>query len=74
MLAQAKEKQKMQTKDLVMLTPEYVAERLGVDVKTLRNWRGRGVGPKYVKLTTRKIRYLRHEFDRWFTDLINARS
>jgi predicted site-specific integrase-resolvase len=39
------------------LTNEYAAaELLEISVKTLRKWRGEGVGPTYVKLG-RSVRY-----------------
>ena len=34
----------------VYLTPEAMAERLGVTVKTLANQRSAGTGPKFVKV------------------------
>ncbi|HET6203367.1 MAG TPA: helix-turn-helix domain-containing protein [Planctomycetota bacterium] len=33
-----------------LLTVRQVASRLGVRAQTLANWRGRGIGPRYVKL------------------------
>lgn len=34
----------------VLLTPQEVASRWRVDVKTLSNWRVKGRGPHFVKL------------------------
>lgn len=34
----------------VLLTPQEVANRWRVDVKTLSNWRVKGRGPQFVKL------------------------
>ena len=33
-----------------MLTPEEVSAVLGVDVRTLANWRWKGKGPGYIKV------------------------
>lgn len=33
------------------------AKALGVEVKTLANWRWRGVGPVFIKLPTGAVRY-----------------
>lgn len=32
-----------------MLTTEKLAERWGLDKRTLENWRARGEGPQYLK-------------------------
>lgn len=39
-----------------LLTPEATAALLGLDVRTLNNWRYRGVGPVFIRLGG-KIRY-----------------
>jgi excisionase family DNA binding protein len=39
------------------LTEREVAERLGLSVATLRAWRHRGKGPRYLRLG-RSVRYL----------------
>lgn len=36
-----------------LLTPDQVAEGLGVSTKTLTNWRSRSVGPAYVRVAGR---------------------
>ena len=36
-----------------LLTPEEVAEALGVTIKTLTNWRSRSTGPVYVRVAGR---------------------
>jgi hypothetical protein len=33
------------------------AEFLGVHYRTMQNWRGRGVGPRFIKLPTGAVRY-----------------
>ena len=40
------------------LLPDTVAaQELGLHVQTLRNWRCLGLGPPYVRIGTRTIRY-----------------
>lgn len=41
------------------LKPEEVAERLGVETSTLKDWRKKGIGPPYINLTTSRghVRY-----------------
>lgn len=44
------------------LTEREVAERLGLSVATLRAWRHRGKGPRYVRFG-RAVRYLTADLD-----------
>jgi predicted DNA-binding transcriptional regulator AlpA len=48
------------------LIDEFVAaEFLGYSVRALRNWRVRGGGPRYVKVSARSIRYRRRDLIAW---------
>ncbi len=40
-----------------LLTPEQAAKRLSLSQKTLANYRSQGIGPKFVRLSGRAIRY-----------------
>jgi predicted DNA-binding transcriptional regulator AlpA len=40
-----------------MLTTAEVAQKLEVSVRTLEHWRQRRVGPEYVRMGKRMIRY-----------------
>ncbi|MGH9640588.1 MAG: helix-turn-helix transcriptional regulator [Bryobacteraceae bacterium] len=40
-----------------LLTDSEVAALLGASLQTIRNWRWRGEGPRYVKLGGRMVRY-----------------
>jgi predicted DNA-binding transcriptional regulator AlpA len=44
------------------LTEREVADRLGLSVATLRAWRFRGKGPRFLRLG-RSVRYLRADID-----------
>lgn len=49
---------------LTVTTPE-AATLLGVSAQTLRNWRAKGIGPKYVKVSDQCVLYAvreLHEF------------
>lgn len=48
-----------------MLTSKQVAKLLEISEGTLRNWRVRGLGPRYVRLSVKygAVRYPRHEVD-----------
>jgi len=58
----------MQTSSLeertTTLSPGEAAARLGLQESTLRNWRYRGQGPKYVRLGNR-IRYRVSDLDEY---------
>jgi predicted DNA-binding transcriptional regulator AlpA len=41
------------------------ADFLGYSVRALRNWRVRGGGPRYVKVSSRSIRYRRTDLIAW---------
>ena len=49
------------------LTPEQAAELLGVLTSTLKDWRKKGKGPPYIKLTTSRghVRYDAALFNKW---------
>jgi excisionase family DNA binding protein len=47
-----------------MVTPTELATELGIPVKTLAEWRSRGLGPAYVKVG-RHVRYRREAIDDW---------
>jgi predicted DNA-binding transcriptional regulator AlpA len=47
-----------------MVRPTELAAELGIPVKTLAEWRSRGLGPAYVKVG-RHVRYRREAIDDW---------
>ena len=44
-----------------LITEQEAAEFLGVQVKTLQEWRTKGRGPRFVRLGTRMVKYRRRE-------------
>lgn len=46
-----------------LLDENEAATTLSVAVQTLRNWRWKGEGPRYVKLGKRTVRYRRGDLD-----------
>ena len=46
-----------------LLSEREVSEDLNVALNTLRNWRWRGEGPRFVKLGKRAVRYRRADVD-----------
>ena len=50
-----------------LLSPAEVAVQLGVEASTLAAWRRRGIGPGFVRLTSRCVRYAEAEVERFLT-------
>lgn len=50
------------------LREEALAELLGVSVKTLRNWRHCGKGPRFRKLGGVAVRYVNSDVERWIAE------
>lgn len=45
--------------------PTELAELIGVDPQLLAEWRSRRVGPPYLKLGHRTVRYRSSDVERW---------
>lgn len=41
------------------------ADFLGYSIRALQNWRVRGGGPPYVRISSRSIRYRRRDLNAW---------
>lgn len=48
-----------------LMNEHEAAEFLSYSVRALQNWRVRGGGPKYVKVSARSIRYRRRDLIAW---------
>lgn len=48
-----------------LATPPEVAEHCRVSEKTLANWRYLSIGPKWIKLGGRDVRYRWDDVDAW---------
>ncbi|MCW8088037.1 helix-turn-helix transcriptional regulator [Sabulicella glaciei] len=49
------------------LTPELLAERLNISLRSVERWRMTGEGPRYIRAGARKILYPLAEVERWET-------
>jgi len=54
--------------DLELLTDTEVAELLGISVKTIQQWRWKGIGPTYVKVSTGWVRYRPADVATWLEE------
>ena len=51
-----------------LLTEKEVAKMLGFSVRTCQAWRARGGGPRFVKISSRCVRYRREDLDTWIEE------
>jgi hypothetical protein len=57
-----------------LLQAADVARRLGVTVKALERWRGRGDGPRFVRLTRKTIRYRVEDVQAFVAERVRTRT
>jgi hypothetical protein len=50
-----------------LATPQEVADYLRKPVKTLAEWRSRGLGPRYHR-TGREVKYMWQDVDEWLAE------
>jgi predicted DNA-binding transcriptional regulator AlpA len=48
-----------------LVDPEAVATYLNLFVKTLENWRGKGEGPRFIRVSPQCVRYRWSDVDAW---------
>ncbi len=53
------------TNEQRLVTEKQAAKLLSVSPRTLRNWRTRGGGPRFVKISGRCIRYSIADINEW---------
>jgi excisionase family DNA binding protein len=54
--------------DFLLMTPPEAAQLLNVSERSLENWRHRGGGPAFVRVSGRCIRYRRDDLVNWIDD------
>ena len=55
-----------------LLNEHEVAEFLGYTVRALQNWRVRGGGPKFIRVSKRSIRYRRRDLIVWCEERLRS--
>lgn len=48
-----------------LINETQAAEYLGYTIRALQNWRLRGGGPQFIKVSARSIRYRRCDLNEW---------
>ena len=51
-----------------LVNEREAASILCYSVRALQNWRHRGGGPRFVKVSSRSVRYRRAELDKWIEE------
>lgn len=57
-----------------LITETQAAELLGYTIRALQNWRVRGGGPKFVKVSAKSIRYRRRDLFDWIEARIQSNT
>jgi predicted DNA-binding transcriptional regulator AlpA len=57
-----------------LIDEQEAANFLGYSVRALQNWRLRGGGPQYVRVSRRSVRYRRRELIRWAEGKLEAHT
>jgi excisionase family DNA binding protein len=53
-----------------LLTPDEVAEQMGLSIETLAQWRSQKRGIPYVKISRNCVRYRQSDLDGWLSERI----
>jgi len=57
-----------------LITERDAADFLGYTMRALQNWRLRGGGPAFVKVSGRSIRYRRRDLRAWVESKLSAHT
>ncbi len=57
-----------------LLNEQEAAKSLSYSVRALQNWRLRGGGPHYVKVSARSVRYRRRDLIQWIETRTRSNS
>lgn len=57
-----------------MIDEREAAHYVGYTIRALQNWRVRGGGPRFVKVSARSIRYRRRDLIQWAESLLVANT
>lgn len=52
----------------ILVDEREAASILCYSVRALQNWRHRGGGPDFVKVSSRSVRYRRTDLEKWIAD------
>ena len=56
----------------ILLDERRAAAALGVTPRALQEWRRRGGGPQYVRISKRCIRYMPEELQKWAAERLRT--
>lgn len=55
-----------------LINEQAAAEFLGYSIRALQNWRVRGGGPSFIRVSSRSIRYRRRDLIAWADDRLRS--
>jgi predicted DNA-binding transcriptional regulator AlpA len=55
-----------------LLTTSDAARLLGYSPRALENWRYRGGGPRFVRVSAKSVRYRRADLDTWIEERLRV--
>ncbi len=58
----------MKNQQSVLIDEIQAAEMLSIDRRTLQKWRIEGLGPKFVRLSKKCVRYSLKDISKWIDD------
>ena len=57
-----------------LISENEAASFLGYTVRALQNWRVRGGGPRFIKVSSRSVRYRRRDLIAWANSLARTNT
>jgi predicted DNA-binding transcriptional regulator AlpA len=57
-----------------LVNEQEAAQALGFTIRALQNWRVRGGGPRFVKVSSRSVRYRRRDLLEWIEQRLRANT
>ncbi|MFF2389131.1 helix-turn-helix transcriptional regulator [Agromyces sp. NPDC058104] len=58
----------------LLLTPQEVSEWTGLSMGALAQLRYKGMGPSFIKLTPKTVRYLREQVEEWIEASVQSQT
>jgi len=55
-----------------LMNEKEAAKYLGLSARTLQNWRNRGDGPKFLRISRRAVRYRQEHLDDWLEGFVEG--
>lgn len=57
-----------QNQNLVFMSTKQLASHIGCAEVTVRSWRASGIGPQFIRVTPRQVRYRLEDVEKWLQE------